>query len=47
MASAEKRLSRWLTVSGVAYAAGALDFLVRPEAATRSLGQAAGERLDD
>jgi hypothetical protein len=47
MTSQEKRLSRWLTVSGVAYAAGAVDFLVRPAAATRSLGKAGGERLDD
>jgi hypothetical protein len=47
MTSPEKRLARWLAVSGAAYALGAADFLVRPSAATRALGQATGERLED
>ena len=47
MSTAEDRLSRWLTMTGVAYAAGAVDFVVRPQAATRSLSQAGGERLED
>ena len=47
MSSPERRLARWLTVTGVAYASGAFDFVARPKAATRSLGKAAGEPLDD
>jgi hypothetical protein len=45
--SAQRSLARWLTVTGVAYAAGALDFVARPSAATRSLSTAGGESLDD
>ena len=35
--STERRLSAWLFLTGSIYAAGAVDFLVRPWAATRSL----------
>ena len=45
--SAERRLARWLTTTGVVYAAGAIDFLVRPKAATRSLSMSGGSTLDD
>lgn len=45
--SAERSLARWLTVTGVAYAVGALDFVARPSAATRSLSMAGGDSLDD
>jgi hypothetical protein len=47
MSSAERRLSAWLTATGVAYAFGAADYLARPKAATRSLSKSGGERLDD
>ena len=48
----ERRLGAWLMVTGAIYAAGAIDFLVRPWAATRSLNSYArsaevGERLED
>jgi hypothetical protein len=45
--SAERHLARWLTTTGVVYAAGAADFLVRPRAATRSLSMSGGSQLDD
>jgi hypothetical protein len=44
---AEKRLSRWLAVTGAIYAAGAVDFAARPRAATRSLNMAGGAPLED
>ena len=47
MNAADKRLSRWLAVTGAVYAAGALDFTARPHAATRSLNQAGGRPLPD
>jgi hypothetical protein len=47
MSAAERRLARWLTVTGVTYASGAVDFVARPKAATRSLGKAGGQPLDD
>lgn len=47
MSSQEKRLARWLALTGVIYAAGAVDFTVRPEAATRSLSGAGGPPLPD
>lgn len=47
MSTAERRLARWLTVTGVTYALGAVDFVARPAAATRSLSQTGGEPLDD
>ena len=48
----ERRLGAWLMVTGAVYAAGAVDFLVRPWAATRSLNSYArstdvGDRLED
>ena len=45
--SAERRLAQWLTVTGVVYAAGSVDFIARPRAATRSLNMSGGARLDD
>ena len=47
MSSSERRFARWLTATGAAYAAGAVDFLVRPHASTRSLSLAGGEPLAD
>ena len=47
MKTAEKRLARWLAVTGAVYAAGAIDFTARPRAATRSLNQAGGSPLPD
>ena len=47
MESSERRLARWLAVTGVVYAAGAVDFTVRPRAATRSLSQVGGPPLPD
>lgn len=47
MSAPERRLARWLTVTGVAYASGAVDFVARPKAATRSLSKAGGDVLDD
>ena len=47
MSPAARRLARWLTVTGVAYASGAVDFIARPKAATRSLSMAGGEALAD
>jgi hypothetical protein len=48
----ERRLGAWLLVTGAVYAAGAVDFLVRPWAATRSLNSYGrtsepGARLED
>ncbi len=36
----------WLVTTGAAYALGAVDFFVRPGAATTSLNQAGGERIE-
>lgn len=47
MSTSERRFARWLTATGAAYAAGAVDFLVRPHASTRSLSLAGGEPLAD
>jgi hypothetical protein len=42
------RMSLWLRATGTIYALGAVDFLLRPRAATVSLSRAAGgEALDD
>lgn len=48
----ERRLGAWLLLTGSIYAAGAVDFLVRPWAATRSLNSYVpasdiGDRLED
>ena len=43
----ERRLARWLTVTGVIYALGAIDFTIRPEAATRSLSAAGDPPMPD
>jgi hypothetical protein len=40
-------LKLWLATTGIVYAAGAIDFVLRPGAATQTLGAAANERLDD
>jgi hypothetical protein len=45
MSRSEKRLSRWLKATGLLYAAGAIDFTVRPRAATDSLGRATGDAM--
>ena len=45
--TSEKRLSIWLAATGFVYAAGAVYFLARPQAATRSLNQAGGLPLPD
>jgi hypothetical protein len=45
--SAEKRLARWLTVTGALYALGSVDFVARPRAATRSLNMSGGTPLED
>lgn len=45
--SSDTRLTCWLAVTGGAYALGAVDFLVRPRAATRSLSRSGGAPLDD
>ncbi len=47
MTTSQRRFARWLTATGAAYAAGAVDFLVRPHASTRSLSLAGGEPLAD
>jgi hypothetical protein len=44
---AERRLGLWLLITGGVYAAGAVDFLVRPSASTRSLNRYGGERIED
>ena len=46
MADPERRLARWLKVTGIAYATGAVDYLARPSAVTRTLS-AVGEPLED
>lgn len=46
MDKAERRLSRWLRVTGVGYALGGVDFAARPWAATASLSKLGGERLE-
>ena len=51
--TSERRLGAWLLLTGSIYAAGAVDFLVRPWAATRSLNSyvpasdGIGTRLED
>lgn len=47
MTASEKRLARWLAVTGAVYAAGAIDYTARPAAATRTLNQAGGSPLPD
>ena len=42
----EKRLGRWLAVTGAIYALGAVDFLARPGAAIKSLEQLGGDEMD-
>ncbi len=46
MTRAEKLLSKWLKATGVIYAAGAVDFTVRPKAAVQSLSMAGGIPLE-
>ncbi|HEV3472193.1 MAG TPA: hypothetical protein VG408_03175, partial [Actinomycetota bacterium] len=40
-------LRTWLIGTGVLYAVGAVDFVLRPRAATRSLNRYGGERIED
>ncbi|MFN2593766.1 MAG: hypothetical protein ABR579_02615 [Actinomycetota bacterium] len=47
MSRSQRRFARWLTATGAVYAVGAVDFLVRPHASTRSLSMAGGEPLLD
>lgn len=47
MGGTERRFARWLAATGVIYALGALDFTVRPRAATRSLSAAGDPPLPD
>ena len=42
MRDVEHALGRWLKATGVVYAAGAIDFTVRPRAATESLARIGG-----
>lgn len=46
MASAERRLGRWLKLTGAVYAAGAVDYVARPHAALQTLGKLGGEPLE-
>lgn len=46
MKGTERTLRGWLTVTGIVYALGAADFLVRPWAATASLSQMGGEKIE-
>ena len=46
MANAERLLRRWLKVTGLIYAAGAVDYVVKPEGALEALGKAGGEPLE-
>ena len=46
MASTERRLSRWLKITGLIYAAGAVDYVVKPQGALDTLGKLGGEPLD-
>ena len=45
--TAERRLGRWLTISGAGYALTGADFLLRPRAPLDSLSRVAGEELDE
>jgi hypothetical protein len=45
--SVERRFGAWLRTTGVVYALGAVDFLVRPKAAGRSLEQVTGEPMEE
>jgi len=45
VSGAERRLRGWLLATGVAYAAGAVDFIARPRAAAASLS-GFGERIE-
>ncbi len=47
MSPAERRLARWLATTGTVYALGAVDYTLRPTAATRALNQAGGSPLPD
>jgi hypothetical protein len=46
MKRSERRLKVWLLATGTIYALGAIDFLVRPWAATASLNQMGGEDME-
>jgi hypothetical protein len=45
MAEKDRALKRWLLVTGVGYAAGAIDFVLRPRAATGTLNQVGGQPI--
>ena len=46
MSKVERVLRRWLLVTGSIYALGAVDFLVRPRAATASLGRLTNQPME-
>ena len=46
MATAERQLRGWLKLTGFLYAAGAVDYVVRPAGALEALGRAGGEALE-
>ena len=46
MATPERRLARWLRLTGIVYAAGAVDYVARPHAALDTLSKLGGDRLD-
>ncbi len=46
MASSERLLRRWLTGTGLLYAAGAVDFTLHPRGAIETLSSAGGAPLD-
>ena len=46
MVTPERRLARWLRVTGAVYVAGAIDYVARPHAALETLSKLGGDRLD-
>lgn len=46
MARSQKTLSRWLRLTGLIYGLGALNFMIRPESPTDSLGQVTGQPME-
>ena len=45
VARTDRRLSRWLRVTGLVYALGAIDYVARPQAALDTLGRIGGDEL--
>ena len=46
MRTAKRRLARWLKITGIVYAAGAVDYVARPAAALQTLGRMTSEPLE-